>query len=129
MSEPDQPPELENAAPTQPGEEEAAEEEAVRQAVQDGAQLESLPSTSDLSKRDRKQDIDLKRTYAKTLLMMMGAQLVVANAVFIAYAWAGVHWNIEAAVINVWLAATLIEVIGVVLVVTRYLFPRRDDQA
>lgn len=29
-------------------------------------------------------------------------------------------------VIQVWLAATLLELVGVVLVVTRYLFPRRD---
>jgi hypothetical protein len=29
-------------------------------------------------------------------------------------------------VIEVWLAATLVELVGVVLVVTRYLFPRRD---
>jgi hypothetical protein len=53
-------------------------------------------------------------------------QLAVADVVFIVYAWAGAHWHLTPTVINVWLVGTLVEVIGVVLVVTRYLFPRRD---
>ena len=76
--------------------------------------------------RDLEQDIELKKTYATTLLVAMLGQLAIADAVFIAYAWAGVHWHLTATVINVWLVGTLVEVIGVVLVVTRYLFPRRE---
>jgi hypothetical protein len=75
---------------------------------------------------DHWQDITLKKTYAKWLLWLVSAQLLVADAVFVAYAWAGERWELEAAVIQVWLIATLVELIGVALVVTRYLFPRRD---
>lgn len=56
----------------------------------------------------------------------MFGQLIVANGVFIAYAWAGKGWDLETSVINVWLGATVVQVIGVVLVVTRSLFPKRD---
>lgn len=56
----------------------------------------------------------------------MVAQLIVANTVFVVYAWAGEHRDLDAVVIDVWLGATLVQVIGVVAIVTRYLFPRRD---
>lgn len=91
------------------------------------APLETLtPSTDRLARRDKAQDIELKRTYARWLLILMAAQLLVADAVFVVYAWAGVDWKLTPGVINVWLGATFVEVVGIVLVVTRYLFPRRD---
>jgi hypothetical protein len=74
---------------------------------------------------DHFQDIKLKKKYANWLIT---AQLVVAYAVFVAYAWAGEEWHLDPAVIQVWLVATLVELIGVALVITRYLFPRRDRQ-
>lgn len=75
---------------------------------------------------DHFQDIKLKKKYANWLLWLITAQLVVADAVFVAYSWEGKHWRLEASVIQVWLVATLVELIGVALVITRYLFPRRD---
>lgn len=75
---------------------------------------------------DLRQDVQLKRRYAKWLLILVATQLLVADVVFVVYAWAGRSWDLSAGVIEVWLAATLAELIGVVLVITRYLFPRRD---
>jgi hypothetical protein len=75
---------------------------------------------------DLRQDIELKRRYAKWLLILVAAQMVFADLVFCVYAWAGKSWELSAGVIEVWLAATLVELVGVVAVVTRYLFPRRD---
>lgn len=75
---------------------------------------------------DHWQDIRLKKSYARWLLIMVAAQLVVADAVFIAYAWAGEGWHLDKGVIQVWLGATLVELVGVVLVVTQYLFPKRE---
>jgi hypothetical protein len=46
--------------------------------------------------------------------------------VFVAFAWAGQDWHLSTAVIDVWLAATVVQVVGIVLVVTRNLFPDRD---
>jgi hypothetical protein len=56
---------------------------------------------------------------------LLGAQFVVADAVFVALAWAGWSWALPAGVIEVWLAATVVQVVGVVAIVTRHLFPGR----
>jgi len=77
---------------------------------------------------DHFQDIKLKKKYANWLLWLITIQLVVADAVFVVYGWEGKHWQLEPSVIQVWLIATLVELIGVALVITRYLFPRRDRQ-
>jgi hypothetical protein len=79
-----------------------------------------------LAGEDHRQDIKLKKSYARTFLWLVAAQLGFADLVFVIYAWAGKGWELPSSVIEAWLAATLIELIGVVLVVTRYLFPRRD---
>lgn len=78
---------------------------------------------------DHFQDIQLKKKYANWLLWLITIQLVVADTVFVVYAWEGEHWRLDPAVIQVWLVTTLLELIGVALVITRYLFPRRDRQA
>lgn len=79
-----------------------------------------------LAGADHRQDIELKKTYANWLLIFMAAQLVVSDAVFVTAAWAGADWHVDETTLRIWLAATTIELIGVALVVTRYLFPRRD---
>jgi formate/nitrite transporter FocA (FNT family) len=83
---------------------------------------------ADLDLRDRRQDIGLKNVYACVLLAMLGGQFFVTNVVFIVYAWAGRDWKVPDAVINGWLAATVVELVGIVAVVTRYLFPNRDRE-
>jgi hypothetical protein len=94
-----------------------------------GREITELPALlQNLPEKDHWQDIRLKRIYALTLLIALGVQVAIADGVFVAYAWAGADWKLTPAVINVWLGATVVQVIGVVLVVTRYLFPRRDNQ-
>src|SRR5580693_1709987 len=89
-----------------------------------GREITELPAMlQNLPERDHEQDIRLKRIYALVLLTALGVQLVIADGVFVAYAWAGVHWNLTPGVVNVWLGAAVVQVIGVVLVVTRYLYP------
>jgi hypothetical protein len=78
-----------------------------------------------LDARNLEQDLSLKRKYADWLLWMMVGQLTIADLGFGIYGFAN-DWDIEPSVIQVWLGATVVEVIGIVLVVTRYLFPRRD---
>jgi hypothetical protein len=53
----------------------------------------------------------------------------VADAVFVAFAWAGKHWDLPPDVIEVWLVATVVRVVGVVAIVSRHLFPNRDGRA
>lgn len=87
------------------------------------------PVTS-LDQADRKKnaqlDLELKKRYAYSALIGMGAQLLIADGVFIGYA-VGVHWQIPANVMNVWLGATVVQLIGVVVLITRYLFPQRAN--
>lgn len=86
-----------------------------------------------LAQREHKQDIELKLSYATWLRRALSVQLVVADGVFVAFAWAGKHWKLGASEIEVWLGATVVQVVGIVLVVTRHLFPeraaRRADKA
>ncbi len=70
----------------------------------------------------------LVQRYGTRLFWLMVVQLGIADVGFFLYAWLGVHWKVSASVMNVWLGATVIEVIGVVLVVTRSLFPMEPDE-
>lgn len=79
-----------------------------------------------IREQDLRQDIRLKRFYGYFLPIAMTTQLLLADAGFFLYAWWGVRWKIVPSIMHVWLGATVVEVIGVVVVVTRYLFPRRD---
>lgn len=54
--------------------------------------LEELPLTDEeLARKDRSQDITLKRVYAYRLLTALLVQLFIADGVFVAYAQFGKH--------------------------------------
>lgn len=119
----------------------AVAKDEIKEALQTGAVRESagLPEhLRHLSERNQAQEIELKglfakqeyelrRMYARRILWLLGVELLIANAVFVAFAWAGEGWKLETAVIDVWLAATVVQVVGIVLVVTRHLFPEREN--
>jgi hypothetical protein len=84
--------------------------------------------TLSLGKLFAEQEHGLRQKYADWILWLLGAQFVVADAVFVAFAWAGRGWDLAPGVIEVWLAATVVQVVGVVAVVTRHLFPNRDGE-
>lgn len=69
--------------------------------------------------------ISFRKVYAYALLGVMAGQLVIADAVFVIYGYAN-HWRVPVSAIQVWLAATVVEVIGVVLVIVKSLFPPGD---
>jgi hypothetical protein len=72
------------------------------------------------------QEHGLRQKYGDWIIWMLGAQFVIADAVFVAFAWIGRSWDLPPAVIEVWLVATVVQVVGVVAIVTRHLFPNRD---
>lgn len=74
------------------------------------------------------QEHGLRQKYADWIIWILGAQLLIADVVFLAFAWAGKGWDLAPGVIEVWLSATVVQVVGVVLIVTRHLFPSRDDR-
>ncbi|HEX2096357.1 MAG TPA: hypothetical protein VHF50_03200 [Solirubrobacterales bacterium] len=104
--------------------------EEIREALVAGyaERVHSLPPTKEeLERAHLQQDLELKERYGKWLLWLVTGQLIVADIVFALYFIVGVHWDLPEGVIYVWLATTLVELVGVVTVVTRYLFPRRDS--
>jgi hypothetical protein len=91
-------------------------------------QLKREFATQDLALKGNhsKQEIALREMYAKGLFLILAIDLVFVNLLFWVYADKGAHWRVPDAVIQVWLASTVVQVVGIVAVVTRYLFPRRD---
>lgn len=81
-----------------------------------------------LKKLFAEQEHGLRQSYADWLLWLLGAQFLIADAVFVAFAWVGMRWALPSGVIEAWLAATVVQVVGVVAVVTRHLFPNRDGR-
>jgi hypothetical protein len=79
-----------------------------------------------LKKLFAQQEHDLRESYAQWIIRILFAQLAIADTVFIVFAWAGQRWVLSPGVIEVWLGATVVQVVGIVLVVTRHLFPNRD---
>lgn len=114
---------------TEPSEEERA---AVKEVARSGrgTSIDELrpDDTQAIAGMDAIQDVKLKKQYADELLKLLRRQLFVTNAAFVAYAWFGRDWDVQPEVMQVWIGATVVELIGIVAVVTRYLFPRRDTQ-
>ena len=79
-----------------------------------------------LSKRDKEQDLRLKGIYGIWVLVIVSVQVLVVNVLMFLYAGLGRHWDVTGTVLQVWLSATVVELIGVLAIVARYLFPRRD---
>ena len=69
-------------------------------------------------------DLNLQRIVGYGSLGLMFAQVLTANIVFIKYAH-NVGWgHIPTGAIQAWLAATVVQVVGVVLVIARSVFPQ-----
>jgi glutathione S-transferase len=74
------------------------------------------------------QEHGLRQSYGEWILWLLGAQFVIADLVFVAFAWVGRRWDLPPGVIEAWLAATVVQVVGVIAIVTRHLFPNRDGR-
>lgn len=83
-----------------------------------------LMSSDELATEGRRHDLILRKRIGIFAIIGVSAELIIANAVFITYAWAGEHWKVPTAAIDVWLAATVIQIFGILYVITNYLFPK-----
>ncbi len=72
------------------------------------------------------QDIELKGKYARWVPYLLIGQLVAANTLMFLYAGLGRDWDVPPEVIITWLSASVVEVVGIALVVTRYLEAREE---
>jgi hypothetical protein len=78
---------------------------------------------------DLEQLIKLKRFYGISILVMMAVQLVVVNAGFAVYSWLGYHWAPPDGVVQVWLTGTFVQIVSVVVVITKSLFPPEKNES
>jgi hypothetical protein len=90
-------------------------------------QVELEKKEADLAQQLHKLDTEkdnrkLRRYVANGALLVMLTQVVAANATFIWYGDTN-GWDISPAAISAWMAATVAQVVSVVLVITNYLFP------
>lgn len=99
------------------------------------SRLEVISSESELSKatlnlRDRRQTIALKRTLAYFAIAAVSVQLLCANVMF-AFYLAIPEWrlNTPPEVVIAWMSATVVEVIGIVVIIARNLFPSNEHGA
>ncbi|HTL42225.1 MAG TPA: hypothetical protein VL294_12205 [Pseudolysinimonas sp.] len=104
--------------------------DAILEILAGATETRPAPEESPAVRRDRASaddaelDVKLKKMVAAIALILMAIQIVVADIVFVVYGNAQ-EWKIDTPAISAWLGATVIEVIGVVLVIASYLFPKR----
>lgn len=78
-----------------------------------------------LKLKQRKQDMKLRRFLAICAIWLVIAQVAVANILFSVYLAHNVY-DPDSAVLIAWLSATVVEVVGILWVIARNLFPYRD---
>lgn len=83
-----------------------------------------LMSSDELATEGQRYDLTLRKRVGIFAIVGVSAELIIANAVFVTYAWVGEHWKVPTAAINVWLGATVIQIFGILYVITNYLFPK-----
>lgn len=88
--------------------------------------LRELKSSADLELEGQELDLRLKKRYGGWLLFLLAAQLIAADVLMFIYAWKGYDWKVPDTVMQAWLGATVVQLIGVVYVVVTHLFPKRD---
>jgi len=83
-----------------------------------------LLQTQDIE--DRTVDRELKKQYADWFIWILIGQLVIMNVIFIVTGLGYLnfsHWALE-----LYMGGTLAEVFGIVLVITRHLFPTKNKR-
>lgn len=94
------------------------------------AKADPPPEARDKLDEDRRRvrverarsDLKLSKVVGYGALGLMSAQLIVADAAFYFYGFWN-SWHVPAAAVEIWLAAIVVQVVGVVLVITNHLFP------
>ncbi len=102
----------------------AAPAPSAAERVVDRASAEKVDSMADTFITDWRAELDLKRQYARWALIGLGAQVALADLVFVVYAFVA-GWKLPDNVMIAWLSATVVQVAAVTLAVARGLFPGR----
>jgi hypothetical protein len=84
-------------------------------------------SPDSLEDKKKKADLSLRKRVGNGALIVMVVQILIADVAFYIYGFANA-WEIPGGAMNAWLAATVIQVVSVVLVITKYLFPSGGER-
>lgn len=101
-----------------------SERDKLRAAIKE-ALTSPAPPFSDLVEqevKDKKAERKLRERFANDWFWVAIVQLIVVNLVFIAWAY---YRGMDVWTLRAFLGATILEVFGILWVVTRYLFPKR----
>jgi len=79
-----------------------------------------------LKHRKRLNEVNLHNRIGNGALLLMVGQLLIADTAFYIYGFKN-SWDIPTAAITTWLGATVIQIVGVVLVIAKNLFPAESD--
>lgn len=114
---------------TDGGDESAEPESPAAEVLKDATDLQEVPERQRERERrikiDSKEvDLKLQRFVGYGALAAMVVQLIAADVVFVIYGHHKGWGNLPTAAIQAWLAATVVQVVGVVLVIARSVFPR-----
>lgn len=93
----------------------------IRSSAQDPSKTSHLDALTNEKIADAQHDRGLKGLYAKGVITILAVQLLIMNAVFIATGVGCLHF--EKWTLDLYMAGTLAEVFGIVLVITKNLFP------
>lgn len=85
--------------------------------------IRRVPTKEELDRRDQEQDIKLKKLYARGILGLLLIQTIATNVGFFLYMIRGEDYSPPPEVMIAWLTSVVVEIIGIAVVVTRYLFP------
>lgn len=88
--------------------------------------VQDLDPLTDQKIKDSKQDRNLKKIYATYFIWILIFQLVAMNAIFILVGCKVLTFG--DLVLDVYITGTLAQVFGVVLVITKNLFPIKKDK-
>lgn len=75
--------------------------------------------------RRKELTVRLRKNVAWAAIWFVGAQLVMSNVLFSAYVFNNVN-SLDSAIMIAWLTATVVEVIGILGIVTISLFPNKS---
>lgn len=95
--------------------------------------LKGVFSTNNMSIDDilldgERFDHQLKKLFAWIILIAVIGQVVLANIVLLLHLMFGFGGGVDSRVLIAWFSATVVEVIGLMAIVTRYLFPARGQR-
>lgn len=93
-----------------------------RKLVHSITELVPVEDSSDLGRKNDETDLLLKRWISVRVMRWMKWQLVTVNVFIICYA-IGVDWRVPPVLITTWFSATVVQIVGIVFIIARYLFP------